>query len=219
MAKVLVTGHINGIGKYIHNECIRSGHIVSGVDINDVIPWDLTKSADRQWLVEKYKDYDVFVNCAYVLDLTASVSSQNELLKLFLDAWASTNNYIVSAGSIAGLKNPQKDLNLKKYSLDKKRHTAIIDAWKKTKPNGPNVCNFNFGFYNDPTKTTDSELLGGGDISGYISTLDKANVQDFGDYMVNLINDRETIWIEEVYMDYPQQDTNQLKFFEEFGIV
>jgi|TARA_R110000822_G_scaffold190410_1_gene329144 hypothetical protein len=218
MAKVLVTGHLSGIGKYIYNACIASGHTVEGVDILDSTPWNVSVPEDRDWLVEQYSNYDVLVNNAYELNVYERTCGQNELLKLFLDAWAGTNKYIMSIGSTAGLKTPQRDLRLKKYSLDKQRHTKIIKAWKKTKPNGPNVCNFNMGFYVKPADEARTHLLGDSITSDYITQLDRADMSDFGDYVINILEDRESIWVDEIYVDLPDQDENRAKFIKDFGI-
>jgi len=218
MAKVLVTGHFNGIGKYIYDKCIASGHTVQGVDILDDTQWNIASPEDREWLLEQYGHYDVFVNNAYELDLTTKLSTQNQLLQLFLDAWADTNKYIISIGSTAGLKRPQKDIKMKKYSLDKERHTKLIHNWRKTKPNGPNLCNFNFGFYKRPDNEPKTALLGQ-DVSDYVSQLDRAEMHDFGDYIINLLNDRESIWIDEIYVDLPNQDNNRTRFIKDYGIA
>ena len=169
-------------------------------------------------MLEQYGHYDVFVNNAYELDLTTKLSTQNQLLQLFLDAWADTNKYIISIGSTAGLKRPQKDIKMKKYSLDKERNTKIIHNRRKTKPNGPNMCNFNFGFYKRPDNEPKTALLGQ-DVSDYVSQLDRAEMHDFGDYIINLLNDRESIWIDEIYVDLPNQDNNRNRFIKDYGIA
>jgi hypothetical protein len=44
-------------------------------------------------------------------------------------------------------------------------------------------------------------------------------MHDYGDYIVNLLNDRESIWIDEIYVDLPDQDNNRNRFIKDYGVV
>jgi len=214
--KISITGHSRGIGKSLHDMYVADGHEVIGFSRSN--GYDITDPNVCSQIVQESLDCDLFVNNAYELDLTTKQSSQNQLLQLFLDAWADTNKYIISIGSIAGLKRPQKDKKMKKYSLDKERHRKLIHKWRKTKPNGPNLCNFNFGFYVKPKDDPKTVMISQA-VSDYVSQLDRLEVHDFGDYIVNLLNDRESIWIDEIYIDFPNQDNNTKRFIKDYGVV
>jgi hypothetical protein len=56
-------------------------------------------------------------------------------------------------------------------------------------------------------------------VSDYVKQLDRLEVHDFGDYIVNLLNDRESIWIDEIYVDFPNQDNNTNRFIKDYGVV
>ena len=145
--------------------------------------------------------------------------TESNCYKLFLDAWAGTNKYIMSIGSTAGLKTTAtRSYDERSIRLDKERHTKLIHKWRTTKPNGPNLCNFNFGFYKKPDNEPKTALLGQ-DVSDYVSQLDRAEMHDFGDYIINLLNDRESIWIDEIYVDLPNQDNNRNRFIKDYGIA
>lgn len=213
MARVIVTGHDIGLGKIAYEQLLTDGHEVVGVCRPT---WDVESEQDREWLVSNYAHFDVLINNAYELN-TEKFKEPNrkigqvELLKLFLEKWEGNNNkFIISHSSKISLKSPQKDMYLKRYSLDKKAHNRVIDEWLSHNPTGPNLCKFMIGWYTGAEEQIyikQYEPLRNG-----VRELGTVDPTYYTDWLRLAINNRHLVWLNEVIVDKSDRYVNWLKY-------
>lgn len=215
MTKVLVTGNDFGLGKTIFEKLSKEGFEVEGVSFPS---WDLASSKDRQWLVDRYKTFDVLVNNAYELDpnnLTDRVCGQNELLKLFLHQWKNdSSKYIISHSSKASTKLPQKHKYIKRYALDKKEHDSLITEWRKLNFVGPKVCNLRIGWYKNSQEQTYIKAYE--PLYNSVKLLNPVSSEYYSDWVYMNLKNRDRVWLEEITVDTSDRQeafNNYLKSF------
>jgi len=202
MAKIVVTGHDIGLGKIAYEELLADGHEVVGVCRPD---WDLDSPDDREWLVTNYAHFDVLINNAYELDPKKLADpdrkiGQIELLDCFLREWEGNDSkYIISHGSKASLRHPQKDPYLKRYALDKKAHDKFIDKWLSTKPNGPNLCNLMIGWYAGSHEQI--YIKQHAQLADAVSKIDAVNPTAYTDLIKLAIHNKELVWPNVIIVD------------------
>lgn len=90
---IAITGHTNGIGLGIFNYFQNKGHFVIG--FSKSTGFDITSEEDRLSIIEKSKDCDIFVNCAY----NNYDNSQFILLQEIFNKWRGTNKQIINISS------------------------------------------------------------------------------------------------------------------------
>jgi len=131
MKNIVITGHLNGIGKALHDESLKRGFNVIGFDLNN--GYDINDESTRNTIIEKAIDADIFINNAYAPE------SQTILLKMILDSWQDRKKLIININSkisFLGPMSPEIEERIpfvRQYYLDKSKQLLISREHLKTK--------------------------------------------------------------------------------------
>lgn len=128
--KVSITGHSTGIGRAFYETYQAQGHDVFGFSRSNF--YNISFLQDRQRILEKSLDSDVFVNNAY--DFKSETNFQLILLKNMVESWKDQDKVIINISSTAGdFPEANKSYNRNKYELDRyinifnlKRHPLFL---------------------------------------------------------------------------------------------
>lgn len=129
--QITITGHTNGIGKYLFEKLKLKGFSILGFSRSN--GFDISNESDRQQILELSKDSDIFINCAY--NYKNYDNSQLLLLQGMFEVWNNDiSKHIINFSSAAADLYPLKIVvpnqpNLNKYVEDKHNQ----DQWLNSK--------------------------------------------------------------------------------------
>lgn len=172
MKKIAITGHTKGIGKCLYETFSENGFEVIGFSRSN--GYDISDSAVRNLILSQIKDFDIFINNAYVH------YSQLELLKEVMTMWNGKDKVIINMNSKTRLMTNIPDY-LKEYAADKQAQYDFI--MKHTFKDLPQVINITLGLVDtDMASIFNSKKINPGELAEFILTIlsirDKISVQD-----------------------------------------
>lgn len=179
--KIAITGHTNGIGQSIANILELKGHEVFGYSISKA--YDIGDLSVRDEILNKLDDVDVFINNAY------HPTGQFDLLESALNKWAGTNKLIVNVNS----KSIYADYvlpSMQEYVEAKQKQTNLINS--KRLQSRPQILNVILGL-------VDTRM-------SKIFDAKKLNIQSVSELIVSMIELQDTIYVQEIMLDVPDQD-------------
>jgi putative NADH-flavin reductase len=179
--KVAITGHTQGIGKAIFDELAKRSHQVQGYSRSN--NWDIASLEIRNKILEETSDFDVFINNAYC------PVAQFELLKSLVARWHGSKKLIVNVGSKSIYADVVLDF-MKEYVKDKQQQQEFINS-RRLQAN-PQILNLTLGLVD--TQMSRNLLA------------EKLNVCDVASTLVNLIEIKDRIYVQDLMLDVPFQD-------------
>lgn len=199
--KVSVTGHTKGIGKSLYDKFQEQGHTVIGFSAST--GFDIGDPTTIKEILDFSLDCDIFINNAY------HPTGQTVLLKEFISAWNGTDKLIINICSKSALVPAEgeegvEDIRpwLRKgwmadYINSKKEQNKILRSRIfKNKPRTLNVL----------TGIVDTNMA-------LIFDSDKLKSPDVADLIYELVQYSDKISIQEIVIDVPGLDWNNVKVF------
>lgn len=183
--KIAITGHTKGIGLALYNQLFENGHHVVGFSRSN--SYDISNIVDRQKILEAIEGFDVFINNAY------SPFSQSEMLKEIVARWESQEKLIVNIGSKSIYADIVPEF-MQAYVDDKKSQIEFITR-RRLKAN-PQIMSIVLGL-------VDTEM------SQKLSAK-KLNPIDVAKLLVKMIEEKDTIYVQELMLDVPFQDWSKI---------
>jgi hypothetical protein len=184
--KVAITGHTQGIGKAIFDELDRRSHQVRGYSRSN--NWDIMSLEIRNKILEETFDFDVFINNAYC------PVAQFELLKSVVAHWQGTKKLIVNVGSKSIYSDVVPNF-MQNYVTDKQQQLEFINSRRLMAQ--PQILNLTLGLVN--TQMSKNLLA------------EKLNVFDVASTLINLIEIKDQVYVQELMLDVPFQDWSDIK--------
>lgn len=183
---IFVTGSSRGVGAALAIQLNCNGHMVYPGSRADGI--DISNKEDREYIKELLDVVDVFVNNAY------DPIGQLELLKTAVEAWEGTNKLIVNINSKSIFADKQLP-EMEEYISAKKAQTEFIESRRLRA--SPQIINVYLGL-------VDTEMSS-------IFDAKKLDTVDIAKLLSNLIELKDTIYVQEIMLDVPGQDWNDIK--------
>ena len=179
--KVAITGHTQGIGKAIFDELAKRSHQVHGYSRSN--NWDITSLEIRNKILEETSDFDVFINNAYC------PGAQFELLKSLVARWQGSKKLIVNVGSKSIYADVVPDF-MQDYVKDKQQQIEFINSRRLQAR--PQILNLTLGLVD--TQMSKNLLA------------EKLNVADVASTLINLIEIKDRMYVQDLMLDVPFQD-------------
>ena len=176
--KIVITGHMNGLGLALSNKFAEKGYTVFGYDLHN--NKDITKEDIVNELISDCIDADIFVNNAY--------ANQSLLLTQVLNLWEGQDKTIINVSSaITHLPtNLPETMNHHIYISNKKILDQLVYAYRK-KSNLPHIMNIRPSWF-------DTEMAKGFDVQ-------KINPDDIANLIVMLYDMRYTIKTSDIVLE------------------
>lgn len=193
--KIAITGHTKGIGKCLHDSLISTGHQVIGFSRSN--GYDIQNSVSRNQILDQIDHCDIFINNAW------AEYAQTTILNEIIEKWKDTNKFIVNISSKSSYlddTNPiyhimKNNEFYRNYITDKKQQNDIVRS--RILSSQPKIMNLVLG-------SIDTEMT-----KNLISPkMDPASVTDF---IISLINLRDTILVQDITIDHPNLDYDKIK--------
>lgn len=183
--KVAITGHTRGIGKSIFEELTKRSYHVSGYSKST--GWDISLLETRNKILKEVFEFDVFINNAYC------PLGQFELLKGLTDSWEGSKKLIVNVGSKSIYANTVPSY-MESYVKDKQEQSDYII--KRRLKARPHILNLTLGLVD----TEMSSML----------LAEKLAPTNVAKLVVDLIELKNQIYVQELMLDVPFQDWNNI---------
>lgn len=185
--KIVITGHLGGLGKELYNISTSKNYHVVGFDLKS--GKDISQPDVQTELLVELSDADVFINNAYVPDV------QTSLLKTVTSHWINKNKLIITICSTMALLNTD-DLHTdddfpNKYVSDKKEQLSFARSHQGL----PNIMTVVPGWI-------DTELVSS------IKGVEKLNPNVLASLIVNQIDNINNFYISEIIVD-PAGENNK----------
>ena len=184
--KVAITGHTQGLGKAIFDELARRSYQVRGYSRSN--NWDIMSLEIRNKILEETFDFDVFINNAYC------PVAQFELLKSVVAHWQGTKKLIVNVGSKSIYADVVPDF-MQDYVKDKQQQLEFINSRRLQAR--PHILNVTLGLVD--TQMSKNLLA------------EKLDVADVASTLINLIEIKDQIYVQDLMLDVPFQDWSVIK--------
>jgi putative NADH-flavin reductase len=184
--KVAITGHTQGIGKAIFDELNNRSYQVQGYSRSN--GWNISLQEIRSQILAETSDFDVFINNAY------SPIAQFELLKLLVDRWQGTRKLIVNVGSKSIYADVVPNF-MQDYVKDKQAQLEFINSRRLQAQ--PQILNLTLGL-------VDTQMS-----SNLIA--EKLAASDVAATLIDLIEIKDRIYVQDLMLDVPFQDWKQIK--------
>lgn len=184
--KVAITGHTQGIGKAIFDELTNRSHQVCGYSRSN--NWDIGSLEIRNKILAETLDFDVFINNAYC------PLAQTELLKSLVTRWQGSKKLIVNIGS----KSIYADVVpkfMQEYVKDKQQQIDFINSRRLQAR--PQILSLTLGLVDTQMS---SNLLA-----------EKLAASDVASTLVNLIEVKDRVYVQDLMLDVPFQDWSAIK--------
>jgi hypothetical protein len=175
--KVVITGHMNGLGLALSNKFAEKDYKVCGYDLLN--NKDITKKDTVNQLLVDCADADIFINNAYA----NQYSLLNEVFKLWLGKQKTIIN-ISSAITHLQLINLPESLN--EYISNKKLLDRMVD-FNRGKSNTPYIMNIRPSWF-------DSQLVKDFDV-------EKINPDDIANLIVMLYDMQDVVKIADIVIE------------------
>jgi hypothetical protein len=183
---IVLTGHTNGIGLAFYNELVLRGHDVVGYSISN--NFDISKSSVKDEIISQLNNSDVFINNVY------SPGDQYDLLDRAINLWKGKQKLIVNLGSKSIYADFIPD-PMKEYVADKQKQNLLIEQ-RKLKAN-PHILNLILGLVDTSmSRALDAKKLDPADVAKLV---------------VDIIELKDKIYIQNLTMDVPFQDWDDIK--------
>lgn len=183
---IVLTGHTNGIGLAFYNELVLRGHDVVGYSISN--NFDISKSSVKDEIISQLNNSDVFINNVY------SPGDQYDLLDRAINLWKGKQKLIVNLGSKSIYADFIPD-PMKEYVADKQKQNLLIEQ-RKLKAN-PHILNLILGLVDTSmSRALDAKKLDPADVAKLV---------------VDIIELKDEIYIQNLTMDVPFQDWDDIK--------
>lgn len=174
--KVIITGHLGGLGKELYNILTSKGYHVIGFDLKS--GKDISQLEVQTELLVDLSDADVFINNAYVPGI------QTDLLKVVTSHWTNENKLIINICSTMALLRTDNDALPNSYIQDKKEQLSFARSHKGL----PNIMSVLPGWI-------DTELVSS------IKGVEKLNPNVLASLIVNQIDNLNNFYISEMIID------------------
>ncbi len=184
--KIFVTGSSRGIGAALAIQFDNNGHRVFPGSRSDGI--DISQEVDREYIKELLGTIDVFINNAY------DPVGQTELLKIATEQWQGTNKLIVNINSKSIFADKVLS-EMKEYISAKKEQAEFVNS-RRLKAS-PQILNVYLGL-------VDTEM-------SEIFDAKKLDAVDVAKLIVNLVELKDVIAVQDIMLDVPGQDWNEIK--------
>jgi NADP-dependent 3-hydroxy acid dehydrogenase YdfG len=183
--KLAITGHTKGIGKALKELIEQHGHEVIG--FSSTTGYDISSESDRIRILDRVKDFDVFVNNAY------TPQGQTLLLKSMIDLWQGSSNTIININSKATMMPAPPPL-MEEYVKDKLEQKSIIAS--KFFKGSPHIINVTLGLVDtDMAKVFDAK---------------KMKPEDVAKLIWHLISIRDSVAVQDILLEVPGLDWNDI---------
>ena len=129
--KIVITGHLNGLGLALSNKFAEKGYTISGYDL--INGKDITRRDIVNELISDCIDADIFINNAY--------ANQSLLLNKIFKLWEGKDKTIINVSSaITYLPLSNLSVSLNEYISDKK-HLDILVKLLRGNNSLPHIMN------------------------------------------------------------------------------
>ena len=129
--KVVITGHMNGLGLALSNKFAEKGYTISGYDLTN--NKDITKEDTVDELITDCTDADIFVNNAH--------ANQSSLLTQVFKLWEGMDKTIINISSAITYLTPfNLPESLNAYISDKKNLDTTV-KFLRVKGDSPHIMN------------------------------------------------------------------------------